>query len=116
LEILTELVIVGKEEEAYIESRPVTLSEGGLSFRNAAELPENTYLALKLIFLPSYQTIRIFARVAQCSMAEPDDTQPHSIGVEFVRLTGLHRATLARYVMQKQLDYRRVMEEDPDEF
>ena len=114
VEILTELVIAGKEEAAYIESRPVTLSEGGMSFRNAAELPESTNMALKLIFLPSYQTLRIFARVAQCTMAEPGDIQPYSIGVEFVRLSGLHRATLARYVMQKQIDCRRVMEDGPN--
>jgi c-di-GMP-binding flagellar brake protein YcgR len=111
LEILTEMVVEGKEEEAYFESRAVTLSEGGMSFQNAVELPEGTFLALKLIFLPSYQTLRLFSRVAQCNLADDDDVQPHSIGVEFVRLTGSDRATLARYVLQKQLESRSTFEE-----
>ncbi len=112
IDILTELIISAKEEEAYVESRPVTLSEGGLSFRNAASLPEGTFLALKLIFIPSHQTLRLYARVAQSTLVEPGDVQPHNVGVEFVRLGGTDRTTLARYVIQKQHDSRSVMDDE----
>ena len=111
IDILTELLTASREEEAYVESRPVTLSEGGMSFRNAASLPEGTYLAMKLIFIPSHQTLRLYGRVAQCSLAEPGDIQPHNVGIEFVRLGEVDRTTLARYVIQKQVDSRSVMED-----
>ncbi len=112
IEILTELLTVSREEEAYVESRPVTLSEGGMSFRNAASLPEGTFLAMKLIFIPSNQTLRLYGRVAQCTLVEPGDVQPHNVGIEFVRLGETDRTTLARYVIQKQVDSRSVMEDE----
>ena len=113
LDILTELVAAAHEVEGYVDSRPVTLSEGGLSFRNAASLPVGTHLAMKLTFIPSHQTLRLYSRVAQSNFVEPEDQQPHDIGVEFVKLTETERATIARYVVQKQVESRRVMEDSP---
>jgi c-di-GMP-binding flagellar brake protein YcgR len=112
IDIMTELIIASREEESYVESRPVTLSEGGMSFRNAASLPEGTFLALKLIFLPSHQTLRLYGRVAQCTLVEPGDIQPNNVGIEFVRVGAVDRSTLARYVMQKQIDSRSVMDSE----
>lgn len=78
----------------------VTLSEGGMSFTATEPLEPETWLALRLVLMPSPLGLVIPARVLRCDCAEAAGSW--TIGVSFEALSDPERQLLARHILQKQ--------------
>lgn len=88
--------------------RQVSLSEGGISFNHAQEIEPGSHLALKMVLMPQALGLLLRARVMHCQVRE--DGQ-FDIGTEFEALTDAQRQLLARHILQKQAQQRRLARE-----
>lgn len=89
------------------ELQPVKLSEGGIEFYQAQTLPVGAHLSLKLVLMPQALGLLLRARVVSCH-AEEDG---YVIDTEFEALNDTQRQLLARYILQKQAQARRLARE-----
>jgi hypothetical protein len=89
--------------------REVNLSEGGVAFSNATDLEKGQFIALHLLFLPSYAGVVIFAQVARC---EPHRNGQFEIAANFYQPTSAQQQVLSQQIMRAQMaDKRRRLEE-----
>ncbi|TLX60568.1 PilZ domain-containing protein [Stutzerimonas nosocomialis] len=93
------------------ETRSVELSEGGLRFGHAQPIPEGGRLLLKMVLMPQAMGLALQARVLYCQARE--DGQ-YEIGTEFEALTDAQRQLLARHILKKQAQQRRLARELPE--
>ena len=89
------------------ELQPVKLSEGGIEFRQKQPLPADSHLSLKLVLMPQALGLLLRARVVTC-LAEDEG---YVIDTEFEALNDTQRQLLARYILQKQAQARRLARE-----
>lgn len=85
-------------------ARKVTLSEGGIDFRNAQPLGVGQALALKIVLLPQGLGLLLRAKVTHCQQQASGD---YEIGTEFDILGDAQRQLLARHILQRQALERR---------
>ncbi len=85
------------------KATPINISEGGLHFECEKALYKDTFLALRLIFLPSYTGISCFAKVVR---SESND-QKALIAAKFVHLTESTSHALGKQIMQIQRQHKR---------
>ncbi|MDF3864113.1 PilZ domain-containing protein [Pseudomonas denitrificans (nom. rej.)] len=85
-------------------ARKVTLSEGGINFRDAQALPVGQDLALKIVLLPHGLGLLLRAKVTHCQHLPEGD---YEIGTEFEMLGDAQRQLLARHILQRQALERR---------
>ncbi|WP_017906669.1 PilZ domain-containing protein [Pseudomonas asplenii] len=93
------------------EPQSVVLSEGGIEFSHDVAYPAGTQLAVKLVLMPQALGLLLRARVTHC---EPQSLGSFEIGTEFETLTDAQRQLLARYILQKQAQQRRLAREQND--
>lgn len=86
-------------------ARPVTLSEGGIDFRDHQPLAVGLGLALKIVLLPQGLGLLLRAKVTHCQQ-EADGR--YEIGTEFETLSDAQRQLLARHILQRQALERRL--------
>lgn len=86
------------------EPRKVSLSEGGVSFHHDRALPVGQLLVLRMVLLPQGFGLELRARVIH---AQPHDDE-FEIGTEFEALSDAQRQLLARHILQKQAQQRRL--------
>lgn len=82
----------------------INISEGGVSFRNDRALYKGNFLVLRMIFLPSYTPVIVFASVSRC-VEEGDDG--YRVGATFHRLREQDRQELARQLLKAQASHRK---------
>ncbi|MCP1647634.1 MULTISPECIES: PilZ domain-containing protein [Pseudomonas aeruginosa group] len=85
-------------------ARQVTLSEGGINFRDGQPLPVDQLLALKIVLLPQGLGLLLRAKVTHCAQQPEGD---YEIGTEFEMLGDAQRQLLARHILQRQALERR---------
>ncbi|UUY06872.1 PilZ domain-containing protein [Pseudomonas sp. J452] len=90
--------------------RQVSLSEGGLSFLHPQAVAAGSHLAIKMVLMPQALGLLLRAQVMHCRAR--DDGQ-FEIGTEFEALTDAQRQLLARHILQKQAQQRRLARELP---
>ncbi len=93
------------------ELQSVILSEGGIEFSHNMAYPTGTHLAIKLVLMPQALGLLLRAKVTHC---EPQSFGSFEIGTEFETLTDAQRQLLARYILQKQAQQRRLAREQTD--
>ena len=81
----------------------INLSEDGLAYLADRAIYKDSYLALRLIFMPNYVPVATFARVIRC---EPVKDQFH-IAVKFHRLTDADRQALSKQILKAQTASRK---------
>ncbi|MFV3304470.1 PilZ domain-containing protein [Pseudomonas sp. NY15181] len=86
-------------------ARQVTLSEGGIDFRDEQPLPVGQGLALKIVLLPQGLGLLLRAKVTHCRQ---DSEGGYEIGTEFETLSDAQRQLLARHILQRQALERRL--------
>ncbi|MFN1266887.1 pilus assembly protein PilZ [Pseudomonas lundensis] len=89
------------------ELQPVKLSEGGIEFEHANAYSPGTHLSIKLVLMPQALGLLLRAKVTHCT---PRNGQ-FEIGTEFEAITDAQRQLLARYILQKQAQARRLARE-----
>ena len=106
VELLSQIVaqtVLGKIGEL----QPVQLSEGGIEFHYPHACTPGSHLSIKLVLMPQALGLLLRARVVDCQ-AQDDD---YRINTEFEALTDTQRQLLARYILQKQAQARRLARE-----
>ena len=101
---ITDPVSVDEDDAPPPVAQPITLSEGGVSFNHRQFVKVDSYLALKLILLPSYLGLELYGRVVNCNESIRGD---YLINVVFEHLGENERQLLARHVLQRQAQERR---------
>lgn len=81
----------------------LNISEGGVAFRGDKTLYVGNFLVLRMIFLPSYTPVIVFAKVIRCE----SDGDEYRIAALFHQLSEQDRQELARQVMKAQVSQRK---------
>lgn len=82
----------------------VNLSEGGIAFGHPSPLAIGQYIALQLVFLPSFATVALFANVIRC---DPSDANEFEIAAQFEAPTSDQQHVIGQQIMRSQLAERR---------
>ena len=89
------------------EPQPVIISEGGIDFQHPTPIAAGAHLSVKLVLMPQALGLLLRAKVTHCT---PRNGQ-FEIGTEFEAITDAQRQLLARYILQKQAQARRLARE-----
>jgi c-di-GMP-binding flagellar brake protein YcgR len=89
------------------EPQPVTLSEGGITLSQARPMRPGTALSIKMALMPQALGLLLRAQVVHCS-EQPNAEGLFEVGTEFVALADAQRQLLARYILQRQQQERRL--------
>ena len=104
INLLAKTLVHSDQTLTDIPRRTVSLSEGGLSFNNADPLDSGTYLAIKMILLPSSIGLLLYGQVINCDRLASGG---YTISIRFEQLSKINRQTIARHVLQYQAKARR---------
>lgn len=83
----------------------INVSEEGIAFIAERMLYKGNFLALRLIFLPNYVPVVVFAKVIRC---EPKDDN-YQIAAKFHRLPEKDRQELSRQIIKTQVSQKKTM-------
>ena len=86
------------------EPQPVIISEGGIDFQHPTPFAADAHLSIKLVLMPQALGLLLRARVPHC---DPQG-DGYDIGTEFQYPTDAQRQLLARHILQKQAQERRL--------
>ena len=92
------------------EPQPVIISEGGIDFQHPTPIATGAHLSVKLVLMPQALGLLLRARVTHCDRKGDG----YDVGTEFEHLTDAQRQLLARYILQKQAQQRRLAREQSD--
>ena len=81
----------------------INLSEGGIAFKSSRALYRGNYLLLRLVFLPGYLPVVIFAKVVRCESKDDE----HQVAARFHEISAQTQQELARQIMKAQAAKRR---------
>lgn len=82
----------------------LSLGEEGVAFNSDRALYKGNFLVLRMIFLPSYTPVIVFASVVRC---EDQGDDGYRIGAKFHRLREQDRQELARQIIRAQVSQRK---------
>ncbi|MGF6163271.1 hypothetical protein ABIE16_002560 [Pseudomonas sp. 2725] len=86
------------------EPQPVIISEGGIDFQHPSPIATGAHLSVKLVLMPQALGLLLRARVTHCDRKGDG----YDVGTEFEHLTDAQRQLLARHILQKQAQERRL--------
>ncbi|WP_223473500.1 PilZ domain-containing protein [Pseudomonas sp. BF-B-27] len=86
------------------EPQPVIISEGGIDFQHPSPIATGARLSVKLVLMPQALGLLLRARVTHCDRKGDG----YDVGTEFEHLTDAQRQLLARHILQKQAQERRL--------
>ncbi|MFY0728069.1 PilZ domain-containing protein [Pseudomonas sp. NFX15] len=89
------------------EPQPVIISEGGLDFQHPTPIAADSRLSVKLVLMPQALGLLLRARVTHCDRKGDG----YDVGTEFEHITDAQRQLLARHILQKQAQERRLARE-----
>jgi hypothetical protein len=89
-------------------ARQVILSEGGVSFSDAQGYAIGDLMAIRMVLLPQALGLLLKARVVHCQAKGDGEFE---IGAEFEELQDSQRQLLARHILQRQAQARRLARE-----
>ena len=89
------------------EPQPVVISEGGIEFSAPNAFALGTALSVKLVLMPQALGLLLRARVTHCAAKGAQ----FEVGTEFELISDAQRQLLARYILQKQAQERRLARE-----
>lgn len=113
IELLAHTIMQKSDDLEEATPQEITLSEGGISFTHKKPIPLDTYLAVKLILLPSYIGLLLIGKVVNLNEHISGN---YLINIVFERLAETDRQLIARHVLQFQAKERRLShEKEPTE-
>lgn len=81
----------------------INLSEDGLAFTCDRALYKDSFIAVRLVFLPSYSPVVAFAKVLRCNHINDN----YQIAARFYRLSPANQQELAKQVLRAQAGARK---------
>lgn len=85
------------------EPKRINLSEGGIAFSAGRSLYKGNFVVLRMIFLPSYNPVVVFAKVIRCEETKNE----YQIAAQFHRLRDQDRQAIAKEIMKAQVKSRK---------
>ncbi|ACE83634.1 PilZ domain-containing protein [Cellvibrio japonicus] len=82
----------------------VNLSEGGIAFGSSQALAIESYVAMRLVFLPSNAGLVVFAKIIRC---EPSNTGEYQIAAKFHRINDTQQHLIGQQIMRAQMAEKR---------
>ncbi len=104
IELLTQHMLMQDSGNQQLVTTSVNLSEGGIAFATEKPVYKGSFLALRLLFLPSYVSVVVFAQVVR---SETGKDERHQLAAKFHRLQEQQAQVLSRQIMQAQLEAKR---------
>jgi len=89
----------------------VIMSEGGLQFETPQPFHAGDLLSIKMVLMPQASGMMLRARVTSCQALTIGDFE---VGTEFIDLPDAQRQLLARHILQRQAQQRRLAREQND--
>lgn len=86
------------------ELQPVIISEGGIGFTHPTPIATGAHLSVKLVLMPQALGLLLRARVTHCDRKGDG----YNVGTEFEYLSDAQRQLLARHILQRQAQERRL--------
>jgi len=100
LNLLCQQTLSNQSSIHDIDSGKVDLSQGGLAFVSGSPIGVESWLAVKLIFLPAYTGVISYAQVTR-NTEQADGS--YSVGVRFHGLTDEQSKVIARQIFNTQI-------------
>ncbi|GAB1265160.1 hypothetical protein NBRC116493_14000 [Aurantivibrio infirmus] len=104
INLLSRELIAQNTDTAAQDPRKVNLSEVGIAFMADKAIYKDSYLAIRLVFLPSYTGVVVFAKAIR---SEPKQGDLFHIAAKFQGLSEADQHILAKYIMEAQLAAKR---------
>ena len=105
LNLLSQQILANEAVSVYdSDSGRIDLSQGGLGFAADHPIGIESWLAIKLVFVPSYTGIITYAQVTR---NELQDDGSYLIGARFHGLNEEQEKILAKQVIQTQITHKR---------
>lgn len=104
IDLLARHMLFNHTEQAREKPKTrINLSEDGLAFIVNRAIYKGAYLALRMIFLPHYAPVVVFAKVIRC---EAKDDQ-YQVAARFHRLGDKDRQELSRQILRAQVSQKK---------
>lgn len=100
LNLISQQVLATQASVHDVDSGRIDISQGGLAFQSEKPIGIETWLAVKLIFLPTYVGIISYAQVTRC-VSQGDGS--YLIGVRFHGLTDDQSRLIAKQIFNTQV-------------
>lgn len=105
VDLLTQQFIAERNDSGADQVTQVNLSEGGIAFDSAKPLYKGSYIALKLLFLPAYVGLTVFAQIIRCESA--GENKGYKVAAKFHRIDEQQRQLLSKQIMRAQMAAKR---------
>ena len=99
IDLISRHVLFAKPGQGQENVTQLNLSETGLAFVSERALYKDSYIALRLIFLPNYVPVTAMAKITRCDVR--DDS--YILAAHFHRLQDQQRQELARQILKAQV-------------
>jgi hypothetical protein len=103
VDLLARSITQTQIQQEGLTDRQAEISEGGLSFLHDTLIESGQYLALRMLFQPSYLGLACFGEVRHC---QPEADQ-YRIGVSFSQSDYRTQRLISRHIISKQAEERR---------
>ena len=80
----------------------INLSEDGVAFISPRALYKDSFIAMRLIFLPSYTIVTSFAKILRCSGKD----KHYQAAAQFYQLGASERQEISREILKAQMQYK----------
>ncbi len=101
--IARHTLFAGNTDASSPPTTRINLSEDGLAFMSERAHYKGAYIAVRLIFLPSYSPVITFARVLRCDQKE----EKYQVAAKFHRLSDADRQEISRQILKVQVNHRK---------
>lgn len=91
----------GQDQEKPTER--INLSEDGIAFISNRAIYKGNFLVLRLIFLPQYVPVIVFAKVVRCDAKN----KLHQVAAKFHRISDQSRQDLSRQILKAQVNQKK---------
>ena len=109
IELLTQRLMAEQKPAALTRiTRQVNLSEGGIAFGCEKPIAQQSFIAMRLTFLPSYAGLILFAKVIRCELSSAGDYQ---IAAKFHRINDSQQQLIGQQIMRAQMAERRLKQQ-----
>ncbi len=81
----------------------INLSEDGVAFLSDRALYKDSYLTVRLIFLPEYSPVITYAKVLRCDQKD----EQYQVAAKFHRMNDTDRQEVSRQIMRAQVAHRK---------
>ncbi len=99
LDLLAQTLVAEHQSSGEEKITRISLCEEGIAFESDKPLYRGSFIAMRLLFLPDYVGVVLFAQVIRCTLSN----DKHLVAAKFHRLNDQQRQLLSKHIMQAQL-------------